>query len=97
MDYYTYSDWDKSNWKCFWNLDLSGETKNDQVLSLWYVGETENHRNFYFYELLDFSKTLLESEYKISIHKSDISLAFKYIEKFKKDIEEEFKYETKIY
>jgi hypothetical protein len=84
----SYSRWSNSNWYSFWNTN-SGETKESQVLSLWYCGADEL-RDYQYSELLEITPKLLKSEYDVEIKKSEIFEALRYIHQFIEDVDEQF-------
>jgi len=84
----SYSRWSNSNWYSFWNTS-SGETKESQVLSLWYCGSDEL-RDYQYSELLEITPNLLKSEYDVKIKKSEIFEALGYIHQFIEDVDKEF-------
>ena len=91
----SYSRWSNSKWYSFWSCLSPTKDKNDQLLSLWYIGD-ENRPNFSYEMLLEMDPiTKLQGYYKSQLSLDDIEEARKIIEMFIDDVEEEYKDETK--
>lgn len=88
-----YTQWSNSNWYSFHN-NSSGESKNEQILSLWYAG-SERLNDFYYEELVDMKPSLLKKCYNIEISKKDLAEAMEIIEMFIEDIDGDFEYKDK--
>jgi hypothetical protein len=87
-----YTRWSDSNWYSFHNCS-SGEAKNEQVLSLWYVG-AERLVDLYYEELVEMTPSLLKQFYDTDILKEDIHEAMEIINWFIDDMDKEFQYEN---
>jgi hypothetical protein len=87
-----YTRWSDSNWYSFHNCS-SGEAKNEQVLSLWYVG-AERLVDLYYEELVEMTPSLLKQFYDTDISKEDIHEAMEIINWFIDDMDKEFQYEN---
>lgn len=80
-----YSKWStNSNWYSFWNKELSGEKRLDQVLSLWYIS---NYQNFRYDELINFCIDDIQTYYLIKVPDDDILEAVGIVNNFIKDVE----------
>jgi hypothetical protein len=88
-----YSRWSNSNWYSFHNTS-SGESKNEQILSLWYAG-SERLNDFYYEELVDMKVGLLKKCYDTEISKKDLAEAMGIIQTFITDMNSDFEYEDK--
>ena len=87
----SYSRWSSSNWYAFHNTS-SGQTKDNQVLSLWYAGSGQLP-DFYYIELVDMTPSLLKKFYDIEISKKDLTEAMQLIKQFIDDMDTDFEYE----
>lgn len=93
VNFMAYTRWSNSNWYSFHNCS-SGETKNEQVLSLWYVG-AERLVDLYYEELVDMKPRILKLCYDVDISKQDIDEAMEIIKLFIDDMDREFEYQDK--
>jgi hypothetical protein len=89
----SYSRWSNSNWYSFWNTS-SGETKDSQVLSLWYVCE-DKLVDLTYDELVDIKPSLLRKCYDSEISKKDLAEAMLIINWFIDDVDSDFEYKDK--
>lgn len=89
----SYSRWSNSNWYAFWDT-MSGDEKNEQVLSLSHVS-SEIVPNFYYDELVDIKASSLPDIYEIELSKKDIAEAMDIIKLFLSDVNEEYAYEDR--
>jgi len=90
-----YLRWICSNWYAFWT-SLSGETKEDQILEVWYAGNLEPI--FLYYSVLKEVKTIedlkeiVKNQVNIDASDKDYEELLEEAAKpFVKDVEEEFK------
>lgn len=85
----SYSRWSNSNWYSFWSTS-SGETKDDQILSLWYGG-IDDIVDLSYNDLVDVkSPKELAFYYESKIPIEELTEAMKYIKWFIDDVNEEF-------
>lgn len=91
----SYSRWSNSNWYSFWSSLSPTKDKNDQLLSLWYVGN-DNTPNFSYKLLKNMDPiTQLQGYYKSQLSLDDIEEARKIIEMFIDDVDEDYSNEEK--
>lgn len=85
----SYSRWGGSNWYSFWNTS-SGETKDDQILSLWYAGSDDNVDLSYTDLVKITSPKELAFYYESKIPIEELTEAMEYVKWFIDDVNEEF-------
>jgi len=97
-----YLRWGFSNWYAYWSC-VSGETKEDQILEVWYAGNLKPI--FLYYSVLKEVKTIedlkeiVKNQVNINVSDKDYEellyeeLLEEAIKPFVKDVEEEFKNE----
>lgn len=85
----SYSRWSNSNWYSFHNC-MGGETKESQILSLWYAG-SDKLVDISYDELIEIkSPKELAFYYDIEIPLEDLIEAMEYIQWFIEDVDEDF-------
>jgi len=82
----SYSRWSYSVWYTFWNSASSGESKDEQVLSLWY--SLEKTIDWAYSDLVDVTAEDIQRRYKCDIE--DAQEAMTYIDRFIKAVDNEF-------
>jgi hypothetical protein len=82
----SYSRWGYSVWYTFWNSASSGKSKDEQVLSLWF--SMDKTIDWVYTDLLDVTAKDIQRRYNCEIE--DAEEAMEYINKFIKDVDEEF-------
>lgn len=85
----SYSRWSNSNWYSFYNC-MSGETKDSQLLSLWYAG-SDNLVDLTYDQLIEIkSPKELAFYYEDFVPLEDLVEAMEYIQWFIDDVDGEF-------
>ena len=82
----SYSRWSYSVWYTFWNSANSGESKDEQVLSLWY--SMDKTIDWTYPELLNVTAEDIQRRYECDIE--DAQEAMTYIDRFIKAVDNEF-------
>ena len=82
----SYSRWSYSVWYTFWNSASSGESKDEQVLSLWY--SLEKTIDWAYSDLVNITAEDIQRRYKCDIE--DAQEAMTYIDRFIKAVDNEF-------
>ena len=82
----SYSRWSYSVWYTFWNSASSGESKDEQVLSLWY--SLEKTIDWAYSDLVDITAEDIQRRYECDIE--DAQEAMTYIDRFIKAVDNEF-------
>ena len=82
----SYSRWSFSVWYSFWNDASSGKSKDEQVLSLWYL--LDKTIDWTYPELLDVTAEDVQRRYDCEIE--DAEEAMTYINEFIKDVNKEY-------
>ena len=82
----SYSRWITSNWYSFWNT-LSGESKEDQRLSLWHV--TNDCTDFLYGDLETFDLSTMKTFFP-EASEEDLIEGLGYIKEFLEDVDCEF-------
>lgn len=83
----SYSRWIDSNWYSFWNSMCIDTIKEDQVLSLWYVGG--DITDFTYSDLKGFTLETLKEIFP-NVLEIELIEALEYIENFIQDVDKEF-------
>jgi len=82
----SYSRWSNSNWYTFWNSN-SGETKENQILSLWHV--SDDCSDFTFDQLEQFNLSVMKTIFP-KISEEDLLEGLEYIDQFLGDVNDDF-------
>jgi len=82
----SYSRWSYSVWYTFWNSASSGESKDEQVLSLWY--SLEKTIDWAYSDLVDITAEDIQRRYECDIE--DAQEAMDYVNRFIKAVDNEF-------
>jgi hypothetical protein len=82
----SYARWGSSNWYAFYNTN-SGDTIDDQTLSLWY--SLDDLKDWSYADLKDIDEKWVIDNYG-DISEEDIEEALNIIKMFRKDCEEDF-------
>ena len=82
----SYSRWNYSVWYTFWNGASSGESKDEQILSLWY--SMDKTIDWEYDDLLEVTAKDIQKCYNCEIE--DAEEAMNYINEFIKDVDKEY-------
>ena len=82
----SYSRWSYSVWYTFWNSASSGESKDEQVLSLWY--SLEKTIDWAYSDLVNITAEDIQRRYECEIE--DAQEAMDYVNRFIKAVNNEF-------
>ena len=82
----SYSRWSYSVWYSFWNSANSGESKDEQVLSLWY--SLDKTIDWAYSDLINVTAEDIQRRYRCEIE--DAEEAMTYVNRFIKDVDNEF-------
>jgi len=82
----SYSRWSYSVWYTFWNSASSGESKDEQVLSLWY--SLEKTIDWAYSDLVNITAEDIQRRYECEIE--DAQEAMDYVNRFIKAVDNEF-------
>ena len=82
----SYSRWSYSVWYSFWNSANSGESKDEQVLSLWY--SLDKTIDWAYSDLINVTAEDIQRRYRCEIE--DAEEAMTYVNRFIKDVNNEF-------
>ena len=82
----SYSRWNYSVWYTFWNGASSGESKDEQILSLWY--SMDKTIDWEYDDLLEVTAKDIQKCYNCEIE--DAEEAMTYINEFIKDVDKEY-------
>ena len=82
----SYSRWGYSVWYTFWNSASSGESKDEQVLSLWF--SMNKTIDWVYTDLLEVTAKDIQRRYHCEIE--DAEEAMTYINEFIKDVDKEY-------
>ena len=82
----SYSRWSYSVWYTFWNSASSGESKDEQVLSLWY--SLEKTIDWAYSDLVNITSEDIQRRYECEIE--DAQEAMDYVNRFIKAVNNEF-------
>ena len=82
----SYSRWINSNWYSFWNTS-SGESKDDQILSLWHV--SNDCTDFSYEHLEKFDISTMKTQFP-EASEEDLVEGLGYIKEFLEDVDAVF-------
>ncbi len=82
----SYSRWNYSVWYTFWNGASSGESKDEQILSLWH--SMDKTIDWEYDDLLEVTAKDIQKCYNCEIE--DAEEAMNYINEFIKDVDKEY-------
>ena len=82
----SYSRWSFSVWYSFWNGANSGNSKDEQILSLWY--SIDKTIDWVYSELVDITAEDIQRRYRCEIE--DAEEGMDYVKRFIKDVNKEY-------